>query len=68
MTNIPGFMIVICSIKVPRSFTPVAAMFLTTEAVVVDLPEENGGGALDIGWHAGHDVSEPSSIDAIRFS
>ena len=27
----------------------VAAMFLTTEAVVADLPEENAGGAPDMG-------------------
>ena len=31
----------------------VAAMFLTTEAVVADLPEENGGGAPDMGGMGG---------------
>src|SRR5690625_572641 len=31
----------------------VAAMFLTTEAVVADIPEENGGGAPDMGGMGG---------------
>jgi len=31
----------------------VAAMFLTTEAVIADIPEEDGGGAPDMGGMGG---------------